>query len=66
MGGKGRAETRAASERGQGRARAAGAAAETQKKLTFSSLPPSPQWLTYWIVYSLYTVVEGALRLTKW
>ena len=24
------------------------------------------QWLTYWVVYSLYGLVEGALRLTKW
>ena len=29
--------------------------------------PPFPsQWLTYWIVYSVFTVIEGALRLTKW
>lgn len=31
------------------------------------SPPPFPsQWLTYWIVYSVFTVIEGALRLTKW
>lgn len=34
--------------------------------LTHPYNPFLPQWLTYWVVYSLYGLVEGALRLTKW
>ena len=42
---------------------------QKKKKKTCGSNQPPPfpsQWLTYWIVYSVFTVIEGALRLTKW